>query len=76
LEDYAVSKRLPPSDALEAAIEEWLSEGLGHAEQLAKVGRLGPHLVLQRALEEEVAEILGRARYQRTPEAKGLLGTG
>jgi len=27
--------------------------------------------VLQRALEEEVAEFLGRARYERTPAARG-----
>lgn len=27
--------------------------------------------MLQRALEKEVAEFLGRARYERTPEARG-----
>jgi len=27
--------------------------------------------VLQRAVEEEVAAFLGRARYQRTPDARG-----
>jgi hypothetical protein len=57
-----VSKRLPPSAALEAAIDELVSQGLGDAERLADIGRLGARLVLQRALEEEVAEFLGRAR--------------
>jgi len=66
-----VNKRLPPSAALEAAIDELLSEGLGDAEQLAEIGRLGARLVLQRAVEEEAAEFLGRARYERTPEARG-----
>jgi putative transposase len=71
LEDYAVKKRVAPSAALEAAIDELLSEGLGNADRLAEVGRLGARLVLQRALEEEVADFLGRARYERAPEALG-----
>lgn len=66
-----MKKRVAPSAALEAAIDELLSEGLGDAEQLAEMGRLGARLVLQRALEEEVVEFLGRARYERTPEARG-----
>jgi putative transposase len=66
-----VKKRVAPSAALEAAIDELLSEGLGDAEQLAVVGRLGARLVIQRALEEEVANFLGRARYQRTEDARG-----
>ena len=68
-----MKKRVAPSAALEAAIEELLSEGLGDSEQLAEVGRLGARLVLQRALEEEVAEFLGRARYERTAEARDKL---
>ncbi len=66
-----MKKRVAPSAALEAAIAELLSEGLGDPEQLAEVGRLGARLVLQRALEEEVADYLGRARYERTEEARG-----
>jgi hypothetical protein len=66
-----VKKRVAPGAALEAAIEELLSEGLGDSEQLAEVGRLGARLVLQRALEEEVADYLGRAHYERTEEARG-----
>ncbi|HVD01240.1 MAG TPA: transposase [Candidatus Dormibacteraeota bacterium] len=67
-----MKKRVAPSAALEAAIDELLSEGLGDSEQLAEVGRLGARLVLQRAVEEEVADYLGRARYERTQEARGL----
>src|SRR5215472_2943891 len=70
-EDYAVTTRIAPSAALEAAIEEFLAEGLGDGERLAEIGRLGARLVLQRAVEEEVTAFLGRARYQRTPEARG-----
>ena len=66
-----MTKRLAPSAALETAIEELLSQGLGDAEQLAEVGRLGARLVLQRALEDEVAEFLGRARYERSAQALG-----
>jgi len=66
-----VKKRVAPSAAMEAAIDELLSDGLGDAERLAEVGRLRARLVLQRALEEEVAEFLGRARYERVPEARG-----
>src|SRR2546423_1143597 len=63
--------RIAPSAALEAAIEELLAEGLGDGERLAEIGRLGARLVLQRAVEEEVTAFLGRARYERTPEARG-----
>jgi len=66
-----VSTRIAPSAALEAAIEEFLAEGLGDGERLAEVGRLGARLVLQRAVEEEVTAFLGRARYERRPEARG-----
>lgn len=43
----------------------------GDGEKLAEIGRLGAWLVLQRAVEEEVTAFLGRARYERTPEARG-----
>jgi len=66
-----VKKRVAPSAALEAAIEELLSGGLGDSEQLAEVGRLGTRLVLQRAVEDEVADFLRRARYERAPQALG-----
>ena len=66
-----MSTRIAPSAALEAAIEEFLAEGLGDGGRLAAIGRLGARLVLQRAVEEEVTAFLGRARYERTLEARG-----
>ena len=66
-----MKSRVAPSAVLESAIEELLSQGLSDAEHLAEIGRLGARLVLQKALEEEVANFLGRARYERTPEARG-----
>ena len=66
-----MTTRIAPSAALKAAIEEFLAEGLGDGERLAEIGRLGARLVLQRAVEEEVTAFLGRARYERTPEARG-----
>jgi hypothetical protein len=66
-----VKSRVAPSAALESAIEELLSQGLGDGEQLAEIGRLGARLVLQRAIEEEVATFLNRPRYERTAEARG-----
>ena len=66
-----MTTRIAPRAALEAAIEEFLAEGLGNGERLAEIGRLGARLVLQRAVEEEVTAFLGRARYERTPEARG-----
>src|SRR5215472_422391 len=70
-EDYAVTTRIAPSAAQEAAIDELLAEGLGDAERLAAIGRLGARQVLQRAVEDEVTAFLGRARYERRPEARG-----
>ena len=64
--------RVAPSARLEERIAELLSSGLSEdGEHLAELGRLGARLVLQRAVEEEVTAFLGRARYERTPEAKG-----
>ena len=51
-----MKKRVAPSAAQEAAIEEPLSAGLGDSGPLPEVGRLGAGLALQRALEEKVAE--------------------
>jgi transposase-like protein len=63
--------RIAPSARLEAQIAEVLSTGLVDQERLAEVGRLGARLVLQRAVEAEVAAFLQRARYERTPAARG-----
>jgi hypothetical protein len=46
-----------------------VAEGVRDPERLAELGRLGARLMLQKA--EEVAAFLGRARYERTPEARG-----
>jgi putative transposase len=48
-----------------------LSAGLGDAESLSELGRLGARLVLQRAVEEEATVFLQRARYERSGEALG-----
>ena len=69
-----MKKRVAPSAALEAAIDELLSEGLGDSEQLAEVGRLGARLVLQRAVEEEVAE--DQACGSRSDDPDGGLAHG
>jgi transposase-like protein len=66
-----VERRIAPSTKIEAAIEEVLLDGLDDPDRLTELGRLGAQLVLQRAVEEEVAAFLGRARYERTPEARG-----
>ena len=63
--------RIAPSARLEAEIETLLSEGIGDGERLADLGRLGARLVLQRAVEDEVTAFLQRARYERTPQARG-----
>jgi len=71
-----VTKRLAPSAALETAIEELLSQGLGDAEQLAEVGRLGARLVLQRALEDEVAGVLGACPLRALSPGSGVSQRG
>ena len=64
-------ERIAPSARLEAQLEELLRTGVGDQERLAEIGRLGARFVLQRALEAEAAAFLQRARYERTPEARG-----
>lgn len=66
-----MERRIAPSAKIEAAIEEALLAGIDDADRLAELGRLGARLVLHRAVEEEVTAFLGRARYERTPEARG-----
>ena len=72
MEDHAVSnQRVAPSDALQQAIDDLLAEGFADPSRLAELGRLGARLVMQRGIDEEVVGFLGRARYERTPAAKG-----
>lgn len=66
-----MERRIAPSAVLEEQIAEVLLEGIEDNEKLAEVGRLGARLVLQRAVDEEVEAFLARARYERTPEARG-----
>jgi putative transposase len=66
-----VERRIAPSTKIEEAIEEVLLGGLDDTDRLTELGRLGAQLVIGRAVEEEVAAFLGRARYERTPEARG-----
>ncbi len=72
MEDHAVSEiRIAPSERIERAIEDLLTQGFAEPERLADLGRLGTQLVIQRAVDEEVIAFLRRARYQRTQEARG-----
>ena len=66
-----MERRIAPSARIEGAIEAMLLDGLDDPGRLSELGRLGAKLVLQRAVEDEVAAFLGRARYERTPEARG-----
>lgn len=66
-----MERRIAPSTRIEEAIEELLLGGLDDTDRLTELGRLGAQLVLHRAVEEEVEAFLGRARYERTPEARG-----
>ncbi len=66
-----MERRIAPSAAIEEAIEAALLDGLSDPERLSELGRLGARLVIQRGVDEEVAVFLGRARYERTPDARG-----
>jgi len=65
-------QRIAPSAQLEDQIAELLSQGLSHdPERLTELGQLGARLVIQRGVEDEISAFLQRARYERTPAAKG-----
>jgi transposase-like protein len=66
-----VEKRIPASARLEQAIADLLDDRNCDPDCLSELGRLGAQLVIQRAVEEEVSEFLARARYERTPFARG-----
>jgi hypothetical protein len=66
-----VERRIARSTKIEAATERMLLDGADDPDRLTELGRLGAQLVLQRAVEEEVEAFLGRARYERTPDARG-----
>jgi transposase-like protein len=65
-------QRIAPSAEIEAQIAELLRDGLSQdPAKLTELGRLGTRLVLQRAIEDEITVFLQRARYERTPAARG-----
>ncbi len=66
-----MGKRIPASACLEQAIAGLLDDGAWDPGRLSELGRLGAQLMIQRAVEEEVSEFLTRARYERTPAARG-----
>ena len=66
-----MEQRIAPSDRLEAAIADVLTEGFTDPTRLAEVGRLGAQLVIQRGVDAQVEEFLRRARYERPSEARG-----
>ena len=57
-----MERRIVPSTRIEEAIEAVLLDGIGGADQLSQLGRLGAQLILQRAVEDELEAFLGRAR--------------
>ena len=69
--------RIAPSVPAKTAIERLLlaeldpDEGADEVDRLTSLGPLGAQLVLRQAIEEELATFLRRARYERTPEARG-----
>jgi transposase-like protein len=65
-------QRIAPSAELEAQIAELLTDELSqNAERLTELGRLGARLIIQRGVEDEITAFLQRARYERTPAARG-----
>ena len=66
-----MEKRVAPSTQLGEAITALLESGTPAGEKLTEIGRLGARLVLRRAIDEEVTAFLQRARYERTPQARG-----
>jgi putative transposase len=68
-EAYAVRRNVPPSEEIEARIEQMLGVGVGEnpRESLSELAKLGARLIIQRAVEDEFDAWLGRARYERRP---------
>jgi putative transposase len=66
-----VERRIAPSARIEEAIEAALLDGVAEPDRIGQLGRLATQLIIQRAVEDEVSAFLGRARYERTPDARG-----
>jgi transposase-like protein len=66
-----VERRIAPSARIEEDIEAVLLDGVADPDRISELGRLATQLIIQRAVEDEVEAFLSRARYERTPDAKG-----
>ena len=67
-----MERRIAPSAPIEEDIEAVLLDGVADPDAwISELGRLATQLIIQRAVEDEVEAFLSRARYQRTPDAKG-----
>lgn len=62
-------KRVPPSKATKARIEEKLSGGVTEDSPLSELVRLSVEHIVEEALETKVEELLGRGYYERGGEA-------
>ena len=71
VEDYAVTTRVAATARVEEEIQRLLGEGILDGDKIGRIAHLGAQLIIQRGLEEEVAAFLQRARYERTPDARG-----
>jgi len=59
-------KRIPSSEQMRQALNEFLSQGTESAEQPAsRLLKLAAGLIIQEALEQEVSDVLGRGGYER-----------
>ena len=66
-----MERRIAPSARIEEDIEAVLLDGVADPDRISELGRLATQLIIQRAVEDEVEAFLSRARYERTPDAKG-----
>jgi transposase-like protein len=63
-----VARRVSPTDAIHAQIDELFASGRELGTVLEEVGRLTVRLMMQTAIEAEVDAFLGRGRYERREE--------
>jgi transposase-like protein len=63
-----VARRVSPTDAIHAQIDELFASGRELGTVLEEVGRLTVRLMMQTAIEAEVNAFLGRTRYERREE--------
>ena len=63
-----MARRVSPTDAIHAQIDELFASGRELGTVLEEVGRLTVRLMMQTAIEAEVDAFLGRGRYERREE--------